>query len=715
MGRVSVYTPQLEIPVVNAPMVRPNQVGLAVADGVEQVAHAWDQKAKADASTYVAKKTSELRLKYARMVEEDNLNGIVSDGYTGQVLDQLETDHKGISEEAPNRYAREMWDLSFADVIASVENDARNYETRAIISNRATDLETTFRNNGHIAVMPNTTIDTVHKLAEENHAAALSARLPTDLRNKYVQESASIYEAFARSKIESDPQGLINLIEKGAFPKEVNPEKLPIWLDQARNQLLHKQNVNDAALNREARDVLEKVRGASAKIVSLGVPLADVVASDPSISQENLERLGLGKEWRELALNEKGRSLRKEMEKAPPPRRAAIQKEIMDLAKGTELETAPTAVEEAKLIGKQAAEDQKELETDPYSAIYKSEDYAIADQKFIEEFSTGQLTPDQIGAHRRKLMDLAVKAQRENRIAEVNIKAVSRRDEDILKNEWQDAKGEERFALLAKWKSQFGPTHMKYLKRQLRTVLSPDPKQAAAFLLDENNPGAAAVAATLDTPANVIDSKTNGVGDEVVASIAETVKNDERMNYYAKSMSGNPANIAHFAQMSALAQHAAKVFVKGGMSQSEAVEKAVSGFMSAYTFVETDAGSGSVVRIPSSRYAAHKLIDRGMVAALRDDKAKLIDWSKTTLVPNATKFDKGFQAELRENGKFLAASNGQGVFLTTANGDQVFINGKPAFLSFDSLTALGSVGRDDDEIRMPKGDFSIKDLKLQSD
>lgn len=690
MSRVSVYTPQLEIPVVAAPLVRPNPLGEAiqnVGEGLQSVANSLDRKQKHDASAYVAEQTSALRLKYARQIDDDNANGRVSDGYTGTILDSLEKDYASITEQAPNKYAREMWQLSFADIIGNVDNSARDVETRATLSNRVTSIERTFDNNSRLAIRPSTTLEQALDLYDESKAAAATKGVPVEVSNRLQQQSARVIDDFMSARIKDNPQYALSILGDERLTRSADPSKIPIWKEQAENQIARNKALKEVEDNKVKKELAEKAGGAAALINGTAKPLAEIVEKNPELSREVLESAGLKEEADELEILDESRMSIERLANMSPSERAAEVSRVKEQAQSTDLTVAKTATTAYANVARAAAEIQSEIQRDPYNAVRYDRGVQAAAQQYADAVERG--APDaEVKQLTSTMMSAVLQAQRKQGVPEAMITVASETQAATMKAEIEDARGEERFALIEKYRRDFGSENLRYLRRQLKSTFKDNPRMAAMFSLDSNNPDARAVASTLDVREDQLVHPTTGVEKEVRSSIQARVRDNKTMREFIKSMAGTSDNLRHVAQMGDLAAHAATVFVKNGMSEDAAVSKAVNAFMSPFVFEYTDAGAGSTLRIPVEKRAKSRDIVAGTMTALNPAN-KVIDLSKASFDPRAKNVSNPEIArQLTERGRWLATPTG--AQLVSSDGKPAFINGKRVSFTWDELAKMGA-------------------------
>ena len=689
MGRVSVYTPQLEIPVVNAPLVRPSPIGEAlqnVGDGLQQVANSLDRKQKHDATAYVAEQTSALRLKYARKIDEDNANGNVSDGYTGTVLDSLERDYADITERAPNKYAREMWQMSFADIIGQVDNSARDIETRATLSNRVTSIQNSFENNSRLAIRPGVTLDQVLPLLEENKAAAATKGVPVEVSNGLQQKAMQVIDDYMLARIKDDPEYALQVLDDERLTRVADPSKIPIWKDQAQNQIQRNKALKEVEDKQRQKDLAEKVAGAAAQIDLSGKPLSEIRDKNPELSREVLESAGLKVEADELEILDDSRASTEKMANMTPAERSAEVARLKEQAQSSDLTVAKSAGVAYKRAVESAAKIQQDIQADPYNAVKYDKGVQAASEKYLQALESN--VPEEITKATSTMMSAVLQAQRKQGVPEALITIASETQVAEMKAAIEDTRGEERFQLIEKWRAQYGNENLRYLRRQMKTTFKDNPRKAAMFSLDSKNPDSRAVASTLDVPESALIDPATGVEKETRDSIKARVRDNRTMKDFVRSMAGTSDNLRHVTQMGDLAAHAATVFVKNGMSEDAAVTKAINAFMSPFTFEYTYAGAGSMLRIPAEMRAKSKDIVAGTLTILNPAN-KLIDLSKASFDPRAKGVSNPvIKQKLETSGKWLATPTG--ARLTNTDGVPVFIDGKPVAYTWSELARLGA-------------------------
>lgn len=686
MGRVSVYTPQLEIPVVNAPLVRPSPIGEAlqnVGDGLQQAANSWDRKQKHDATAYVAEQTSALRLKYARKIDEDNANGNVSDGYTGTVLDSLERDYADITERAPNKYAREMWQMSFADIIGQVDNSARDIETRATLSNRVTSIQNSFENNSRLAIRPGVTLDQVLPLLEENKAAAATKGVPVEVSNGLQQKATQVIDDFILARIKDNPEYALQVLDDERLTRVSDPSKIPIWKDQAQNQIERNKALKEVEDKKRQKELAEKIGGAAAQIELSGKPLSEIRDKNPELSREVLESAGLKVEADELEILDDSRASTEKMANMTPAERSAEVARLKEQAQSSDLTVAKSAGVAYKRAVENAAKIQQDIQSDPYNAVKYDKGVQAASEKYLQALESN--VPEEITKATSTMMSAVLQAQRKQGVPEALITIASETQIAEMKAAIEDTRGEERFQLIEKWRAQYGNENLRYLRRQMKTTFKDSPRMAAMFSLDSKNPDSRAVASTLDVPESAL---IEVVEKETRDSIKARVRDNRTMKDFVRSMAGTSDNLRHVTQMGDLAAHAATVFVKNGMSEDAAVTKAINAFMSPFTFEYTYAGAGSMLRIPAEMRAKSKDIVAGTLTVLNPAN-KLIDLSKASFDPRAKGVSNPvIKQKLETSGKWLATPTG--ARLTNADGVPVFIDGKPVAYTWSELARLGA-------------------------
>jgi hypothetical protein len=335
-----------------------------------------------------------------------------------------------------------------------------------------------------------------------------------------------------------------------------------------------------------------------------------------------------------------------------------------------------------------AASIQKEIQTDPYNAVRYDRGVQAAAQKYADAVERGA-SDAEVKQLTSTMMSAVLQAQRKQGVPEALITVASETQAATMKAEIEDARGQERFALIEKYRREFGNENMRYVRRQLKSVFKTSPRMAAMFSLDSNNPDARAVAATLDVRDDqLIKTATGGLDVNVRKSIQAGVRDNKAMKNFVKSMLGTSQNLQHVAQMGDLAAHAASVFVMGGMSEDAAVNKAVNAFMSPFAFVETNAGVGSTLRIPADKRPKSTDIVDGTMEILNPER-KIIDLSKASFDPRAKDVQNPEIArQLFGTGKWMATPTG--AQLMSSDGKPVFINGKPVSYTWDQLAKIGA-------------------------
>ena len=652
---------------------------------MQQAANSWDRKQKHDATAYVAEQTSALRLKYARKIDEDNANGNVSDGYTGTVLDSLERDYADITERAPNKYAREMWQMSFADIIGQVDNSARDIETRATLSNRVTSIQNSFENNSRLAIRPGVTLDQVLPLVEENKAAAATKGVPVEVSNGLQQKATQVIDDFMLARIKDNPEYALQVLDDERLTRVADPSKIPIWKDQAQNQIERNKALKEVEDRKLQKELAEKVAGAAAQIDLSGKPLAEIRDSNPELSRESLESAGLKVEADELEILDDSRASTEKMANMTPAERSAEVARLKEQAQSSDLTVAKSAGVAYKRAVENAAKIQQDIQADPYNAVKYDKGVQAASEKYLQALESN--VPEEVTKATSTMMSAVLQAQRKQGVPEALITIASETQIAEMKAAIEDTRGEERFQLIEKWRAQYGNENLRYLRRQMKTTFKDAPRMAAMFSLDSKNPDSRAVASTLDVPESALIDPATGVEKETRDSIKARVRDNRTMKDFVRSMAGTSDNLRHVTQMGDLAAHAATVFVKNGMSEDAAVTKAINAFMSPFTFEYTYAGAGSMLRIPAEMRAKSKDIVAGTMEVLMPGR-KIIDLSKASGDPRAKGVsNQEMKRQLERGGKWLATPTG--ARLTTADNVPVFIDGKPVAYTWSELAKIG--------------------------
>lgn len=249
MPRVPFYTPQIEVPVEQAPLVRPSTIGSDIAEGAARINDAVQISAKQDANVYTALETAKLKAKYVRRMEEAEANGEINEGWTGSLLDEFDEDMDDVRSRSPNAYASQNIELAYTSLHGDLEGRALGQETRFKVEKRSTDVLETIKQSSIGLTSKGQSYEDLTEAFENVDAAIRGALLPLNVRNNLLDARSQMADSWARAQAETNPQAIIDMLQSGHdVTKLLDPRSIPVIINQAQATLNRKDG--DARVRR---------------------------------------------------------------------------------------------------------------------------------------------------------------------------------------------------------------------------------------------------------------------------------------------------------------------------------------------------------------------------------------------------------------------------------------------------------------------------------
>jgi hypothetical protein len=248
MAKISIYSPQITVPVQPATMYQPVDTS-GLENTIKQEYNAWDQKQREDATVFTGLEMAKLKQKYNQQMLEAQNNGTVSEGFTGRIQEQFEADKADLLSRAPNSYAQTALTQSMTDFSTSLQDSAMGLEAEHNTLMRiksTTDTIETYRADLN---RPNATMKEAVAAYELVNQTIENQAMPEKTRLKLQESSKQIVSSWLRAKAEYNPREVIGIIQQN---------KLGIMLDQDNASAI--LNAAQAQVKADAREARANAR-----------------------------------------------------------------------------------------------------------------------------------------------------------------------------------------------------------------------------------------------------------------------------------------------------------------------------------------------------------------------------------------------------------------------------------------------------------------------
>lgn len=680
MARVSIYTPQIRIPVVDAVRVPVDDTGAVIANTAARIEAAYETKQKQDAGAFVAKEASGLRLRYLQRMREDSANGRVGENYTGTLLDEIEIDKSSVLDRAPNRYAQEAWEMAFIEVQGDVANNASGMEVQANLARRMGAISETLNNNAASLALPGATADDVVRLNRASELAILAGGAPADKAPELVigakRENAN---AYYRSLAENDPERALKEIKSGVAAKVgADASQLAIYANQAQSTI----NQREAKANAERADTERALYGKAknaAEALKNGAPVDSLPIE---VTPEALESVGMP-------------DLAADIRRSAWVGNLAVKAATMTPAELVEAEKTPEAWAKDVTSAAVAADDVAAATSvlkaarqarilDPAGQATLSDAYRGA----VTEWETAlanKASPEVMAQKEAGMVSALIETQRKNGTPEVYIRAFPKAEAALRAQEWAGANGVEKLKRLSEWKRQYGAHNFKYVRNSLSAQFANQPDMEALLILDPNDPDAQTIANAYDVPLPALKAKTELATEK---SIENAIRANTTIRDHYASAIRNGSNLRQRVNVESMAKRAAMYMISNegynGNAQS-AVDKVARTLFKKNAYI--NAGNGTV-RIPATMQSQGPLIADGLWTAQKSAGSTAIPWDKLDVPAGIKRED--YVRGLRSDGYFVSKGDTSGATLVSSEGRPITVGGKEVVLPWDRLKVEGA-------------------------
>lgn len=650
-GRVSVYRPQLRVPVFQAERVPELDVSSGIVRGADEFGAALERVQKQEASTWTAMQVASARRQWSERIAKAEEAGEINDGFASTLEKEFQDYTREALKTAPNRYAQEAAQLGFMDVQNDVAMRAIQYEGRARTTRLVGQVEQTLNDWGNVIA---TDPGQFKKGWDETGAVIGGLKVPVEVKQKLEVARRGLAENALNTMAEKNPGRVISELDSGAWNE---------YLDADRRKVIY-----NLAQSEQKRRISEAKAAAAAHRAELAQDAADLALSD----LQSRQLTGKGVDQKKIDVIKAGFTPR-QWEKY----QAAAARADMSFQATGDLRTTPTAeifptVEKLKPKGgeedfadRQAAYAQaSKIAADVLNDRKKDPGASVRESfpSVMQRWQNYEANPHQ--AHLRDALKASKAAQDSLGIPENQQRLMPDSMERSIAQRIASAPPDKAHQVLQQEAAAFGPYWSKAF-RQMSKLLDPNTKVAA--VMDDPASASLLIATSRQEPTKL--RKALDVPQTGDKSITQLIAADDRMRDFRMSASQLPGGGKNADDLYAATEVLALGYMQSrGMNIGEATEAAIKAtFADKYAFGYTNSRPFHV-----QRGRDVNRIERGARAVLDDLPAEGL------AVPGAL-------SAIKRNGYWATNHNASGLILFNERGAPVLRNGKPVELKWDDL------------------------------
>lgn len=246
MAKISIYNPQITVPVAPAVQYQPVDTS-QLENSVQQAFNAYDQKQREDATVFTGLEMAKLKQKYNQQLLEAQNNGTVTEGFTGQIQQQFEADQAELLSRAPNRYAQTALTQSMTDFSTSLQESAMGLEAEHNTLMRIKSTTETIDTYRADLNRPNATMKEAVAAYELVNQTIENQMMPEKTRLKLQDSAKQIVSSWLRAKAEYNPREVIGIIQQNKLGTMLDQDHASAILNAAQAQV--KADAREARAN----------------------------------------------------------------------------------------------------------------------------------------------------------------------------------------------------------------------------------------------------------------------------------------------------------------------------------------------------------------------------------------------------------------------------------------------------------------------------------
>lgn len=214
--RVSIYRPQLRIPVLDAPRFESGQNARELTGAIGLGLEAHDRQQKEEAQTWTAMQVASARRQWSEKIQKAHDEGEVGDGFANQTEAEFQKYRQEALKGAPNAHAKRMVTLGLEGVQNDVFADAGRIEAKARMSRVVGQVEKTLNDWGNVLQRDPSQID---KAWEETGATVAGLSVPVEIKQKLENQRGSLALWAIQGAGRDDPSKALQLLNSGKYDK----------------------------------------------------------------------------------------------------------------------------------------------------------------------------------------------------------------------------------------------------------------------------------------------------------------------------------------------------------------------------------------------------------------------------------------------------------------------------------------------------------------
>lgn len=243
-GRVSVYRPQLRVPVFQATHIPELDVSSGIARGADEVGAAIDRVQRQEAQTWTAMQVASARRQWTEQITKAHEEGSINDGFAQKSEEDFKTYAQEAVKSAPNQYARQAIELGFADLQNDIYLRAGEFEARARTTRIVGQAEQTLNDWGNIVA---TDPGQFKKAWEETGAVIGGLKVPTEVRQKLDLARRGLAENALNTMAEKEPGRVIRELDAGSWNDYIDADRRKVLYNSAQAE--QRRRVSEAKAN----------------------------------------------------------------------------------------------------------------------------------------------------------------------------------------------------------------------------------------------------------------------------------------------------------------------------------------------------------------------------------------------------------------------------------------------------------------------------------
>lgn len=235
MARISIYSPQIRVPIISAPLVQPDQTGYLVADEATRVYEAYERRQKQDAQVTLATEKINADHKFTLEFLDAKNNGTLNDASPQQVIDNVNNHFEQLKEQyKDNRFVLEALPMLQA------EQQSYHTERMIIASAEANRINRMIKLRDAFATATSTVaIDPTQLPAQEQVLSTAIDALPAGSPERASAEAfrrdlaPSAIEAMLQSTDLAEIEKATALLKGGAYKEKIDGRATIALLEKA--------------------------------------------------------------------------------------------------------------------------------------------------------------------------------------------------------------------------------------------------------------------------------------------------------------------------------------------------------------------------------------------------------------------------------------------------------------------------------------------------